>query len=553
MLTALNDKKGRAVLVAGVLALSAISAGWTLSIDTLDNHECFVSVTSREMLQSGNWVLPTFNGQPRLQKTPLSYWLVATIAKVTGRVDEFAARLPSAVFAVLSVCAIIYFVSQWLSLRTALVCAGVWATSFGYVRYSHNARPEMTLTFFVALCFLSFYSAITAQSRKRQIAYMIVFWVSFGLGNLAKGPAPIPLVGVPLVIYIAITKQWRLIRKMLPVWGVLIFLAIMLPWPIAAAYKVNWDIVIWKREFVDRFFGDYASGNKPFFYYLPQMFMFIAPWVVFLPMAIVSPFYRVWNEKRPVMQFLWVVFVVDLAFLMLSGGKRQHYIMPMMPVMAVLIGILLDDMMFERTAFTVKQAKGALKMHIAAAFLLAAGLVAYGVGWWRQFLPAVLTTAGVIVVVALVVAVLFARNRPGPACGCIFGGLVAVIMIVFVGFINPLDYNKPSRRFSVAVAQMVPPTDNVVAYKSVSPRFVHYFGRPVLEIQDSSELDRFYQEGCWIAAFGKDLDELLKTWRFELVYMKQGVERHKSNPVAGGLFHKRYSVVKSGIPTPAGG
>jgi len=541
---------GRIFLVAGTLLLSAISAGWTLSARTLDNHECFVSVTSREMLQSGNWVMPTFNGQPRLQKTPLSYWLVAAIAKTTGRVDEFTARLPSAVFAVLSVCAIVYFVEKWLSLRTALVCAGVWATSLGYVRYAHNARPEMALTFFVVVCFLSFYSALTSQARKRQIVYMLVFWVSFGLGNLAKGPAPIPLVGVPLVIYIAITKQWRLISKMLPVWGVLIFLVIMLPWPIAAAYKVNWDIVIWKKEFVDRLFGGYASGNKPFFYYLPQMFMFIAPWVVFLPMSLAAPFYRVWGGKRPVMQFLWVVFVADLAFLMLSGGKRQHYIMPIIPVMAILTGILLEDMMFERTAFTVKQAKGVLGMHLAAAFLLAAGLVAYSVGWWRQFLPAAITTAGVIVVVAIVVAVLFARNRPGPAYGCIFGGLIAVIMIVFVGLINPLDYNEPSRRFTLAAAQTVPTADRLVAYGGVSARFVHYFGRPVSEIRDIGELDRFYQEDCWIAAFGRNLDELLKTGRFELVYMEQGVERHGSNPVAGGLFHRQSSTVGSsdGVP-----
>jgi len=319
----------------------------------------------------------------------------------------------------------------------------------------------------------------------------------------------------------------------------LIFLVIMLPWPIAAAYKVNWDIVIWKREFVDRFFGDYASGNKPVYYYLPQMFMFILPWAVFLPMAIVSPFYRVWNEKRPAMQFLWVVFVVDLAFLMLSGGKRQHYIMPMMPVMAVLIGILLDDMMFEGKVFTAKQAKGILRMHIAAAFLIAAGLVVYSFWGWRQFLPAAFAVAGVIVTGAIAVGVLFARNRPGPACGCIFAGLVAVVMIVLVGFINPLDYNESSRRFSTAIAQMAPPTDKLVAYKGVSPRFVHYFGRPVLEIKDAGELDGFYQQGCWIVTFGKNLNELLKAGRFELVYIEQGVERHKSNLVAGGLFHKR--------------
>jgi 4-amino-4-deoxy-L-arabinose transferase-like glycosyltransferase len=539
MSTILDDKKGRAFLVAGLLTLSAIIAGWTLSANPLDNHECRVSVTAREMLEKGNWVLPTFNGQPRLQKTPLSYWMVAGLAKITGQVDEFTARLPSAVFAVLTVCVVIFFVEKWLSFRTALVCAGVWLTSFGYARYSHNARPEMVLTFFVVLCFLSFYSAITAQSRKRQIAYMLVFWVSFGLGNLAKGPAPIPLVLLPLFFYVAIFRQWRQVPKLLPVAGVLILLAIMLPWPIAVAYKVNWDIVIWKREFVDRFFGGLDPLKKPFYYYLPQMFMFAVPWVALLPMAIAAPFYRIWGRKQAVMQFLWVWFAADLAFLMLSGGKRQHYIMPTMPSIAILMGILLDDMMFECKAFTAKQAKGFLRTHLAAAILLASGLVIYCIGWWRQFLPAAFATAGVIITGAVIVGVLFAKKHPGPACGCVFAGLVAVSMIVFVGFIDPLNYNEPSRRFTLSIAQKVPATDKLVAYKSVSPRFVNYFGRVVPTVKTESELDGFYQQNCWIIAFGRNLDALLKAGRFELVHMEEGVERDKQTPVAGGLFHRQ--------------
>jgi 4-amino-4-deoxy-L-arabinose transferase-like glycosyltransferase len=181
------------------------------------------------MIQSGNWLMPTFNGQPRLQKTPLSYWLVATLAKVTGKVDEFTARLPSALFAFLSAIAILYFVNHWLQFRTALVCTGVWVTSLGYVRYSHNARPEMALTLFTTVCFLSFYSALTTQSCKKQIVYIIIFWFSFGLANLAKGPMPLPLVGIPLLFYIAIFRQWRKVPKLLPVAGVIILLAIMLP------------------------------------------------------------------------------------------------------------------------------------------------------------------------------------------------------------------------------------------------------------------------------------------------------------------------------------
>jgi 4-amino-4-deoxy-L-arabinose transferase-like glycosyltransferase len=256
-----NAKITKGLIVCGVLLLSAVSASWTFSERTLDNHECFVSVTAREMLASGDWVWPTFNGQPRLGKTPLSYWLVAGLAKITGGVDELTARLPSVIFAVLSVVAILYFVNQWLSFRVAVLSASVWATSLGYIRYSRNARPEMALTFFILLCFLSFYSAITAKDRSKQVVYMLVFWVSFALGNLAKGPAPLPLVLIPLFFYIAIFRQWRKLFNWASAAGLIIFLAIVLPWPLAIAHKLNWDMVIWKREFVDRFFGEYARGN----------------------------------------------------------------------------------------------------------------------------------------------------------------------------------------------------------------------------------------------------------------------------------------------------
>ncbi|MHC4790891.1 MAG: ArnT family glycosyltransferase, partial [Planctomycetota bacterium] len=287
-----NAKRTKILLVCGVMLLSVISGSWTLSVRPLNNHECFVSITAREMLESGDWVMPTFNGKPRLEKTPLSYWLVAGLGKITGSIDEFTARLPSAIFGVLSVAAILYFAGQWFSFRIALLSAAVWATSLGYIRYSHNARPEMALTFFIMLCFFSFYSAINTKSRKMLVAYMLVFWTSFGLANLAKGPAPLPLVLIPLFFYVAISRQWKILPKLLSVIGVIIFLAIVLPWPLAIAHRVNWDLVVWKQNFVDRLFGKYEAGDYPFYYYLLIMFKYIAPWIAFLPMALAAPFYR---------------------------------------------------------------------------------------------------------------------------------------------------------------------------------------------------------------------------------------------------------------------
>jgi 4-amino-4-deoxy-L-arabinose transferase-like glycosyltransferase len=539
-----NAKITKGLIVCGVLLLSVVSASWTLSDRPLNNHECFVSITAREMLASGDWTRPTCNGEPRLQKTPLSYWLVAGLAKITGRVDEFTTRLPSAIFGVLSVAAVLYFVNQWLTFRIAVISAGVWATSVGYICYAHNARPEMALAFFVLLCFLSFYSALTVQNRRQQIAYMLVFWVSFGLGNLAKGPAPLPLVLIPLFFYVSIFRQWKKLFNWVSVVGLIIFLAIVLPWPLAIAHKLNWDLILWKREFVDRFFGDYVSGNKPLYYYLLEMFIFILPWVAFLPMALAAPFYRVWNKKRLVMQFLWLWFVVNLVFITISGGKRQHYILPLMPAMAILIGILMEDMVFVRKAYTQKYARDILRNHIIVLITAAIAGPVYVAKTNSQLLAGAIIIGIVTIVLSAVIAVLFARGKPAFACWVTFAGIVVLVMIAYIVFVNPLNYNQPSRQFTQVVVEKVPASEKLIAYKSASTRFIHYFGRRVPEITTESETYRLYNEGWWVVAFGKYLDELLQNGQFEIVYVQENAERHKGKTVGGALLHKSAMAAK---------
>ncbi|HUS72345.1 MAG TPA: glycosyltransferase family 39 protein [Sedimentisphaerales bacterium] len=533
-----NTKRTKFFVICAVLLFSAVTGSWTLSERPLNNHECYVAITSREMLESGDLVMPTCNGEPRLEKTPLSYWLVAGLAKITGKVDEFSARLPSAVFGVLSVAAVIYFVNQWLSFRIAVLSAAVWATSLGYTRYSHNARPEMALTFFIMLCFLTFYSAVSTKSRKRQVVYMLIFWISFGLANLAKGPAPLPLVLVPLFFYVAVFRQWKQIPKLLPIIGTVVFLAIVLPWPLAIASRMNWDLAVWKREFVDRFFGAYASGHKPFYYYLPKMFQFMLPWAAFVPFALAAPFYRVWNKKQPVMQFLWLWFVVDVAFLTISGGKRQHYIIPTIPAMAVLTAIILEDMAFCQKAYTHKAARIFLIIHLC---VLTIGLIVLPIVIGLlipEVLSAAIISSAAGLIGILIVAMLFRAQKARMACWALFVTIAVLIMLGYTGFTNPLNYNQPSRRFTQTVAQKVPASDKLIAYKSASARFVHYSGRQVPKIQAKSEVYELYEKGSWVVAFGIYLDELLENGDFEIAYRQEKAERHGQEVVGGALLHR---------------
>jgi len=542
----INNRKREIFAVCAVLLLSAVIAFWMLSEKTLDSHECFVSVTAREMLLSGDWVLPTCNGNLRINKTPLSYWLVGITAKITGSVDNFSARLPSAVFAILSAAAILYFVNRTLNLRIAVISAAVWATSLAYIRGSHWARPDMALTFFVMLCLLSFYAAAVAESRRRQVIYALIFWISFALGNLAKGPAPIPYVLLPIVSYVAVFRRWKLLPKLLPIVGLILFLAVVLPWPLAIAQRVNWNLLVWKREFIDRFFGDYVPGHYPIYFYFLMMFKFVTPWVIFLPMALAAPFYRLWNEKQSAMKFFWLWFVAGMVFLTINAGKRQHYILPLMPAMAILIGVILEDLVFTQTAYTKNFAKNILKWHIIIAVAGILGAVIYlAIAKSRLVIPVILL--GIIAIAAsLFVALLFVNKKPAFACVAIFAAIAAWVMIADFCFLPLLDINRSSRDFAETVARIVPRSENLVSYGDTSSRFVQYFGKVVPDIRDESALVECYRKGGWIVAVSPHLEELDKIGcTFRKIYRSEKFSDEGKEDSRGALFHKSAPVYDS--------
>jgi 4-amino-4-deoxy-L-arabinose transferase-like glycosyltransferase len=533
-----ETKNYKALLTIVVLVYSVVVAFWALCDNPLDNHECLVSVTTREMLANNNWIIPTFNGEIRLQKTPLSYWLVASVAKVTGAVDEFSTRLPSAVFAVLSAMAILYFTSQWLDFPIAILSAAVWISSLGFIRYSHNGRPEMVLCAMVSISMLSFYAAMESKTRRRQICYMLVFWLSFSLGMLAKGPAPLALLAPPIFLYFVVFKQWNKIKLCLPVIGTILFLIIVLPWLFMIAEKTTGSMAFWKREFLDRFTGDFASGHKPFWYYLQIVFLFAAPFSFFVFYAVAAPFYSIWERKRPVMWYLWLWFVGQVAIMSISGGKRQHYILPAMPAFCILTAIFLYDMIFEQRVFNLKQVKSLFIGHIIVTLAATVGLLYWAFTREKSFIwPSIHISLMLCVLVALV-AVLFAQKNKITATVLLFAGYCAVVMIIFIYFLIPMDYNNPSRIFSLKIGSTVATNETLIAYKSVSARTVQYTGRIIPEITDMSDLYKRYEQGQWIIATGNNYKNLIADGRFNSVYYQQIAERSGPRDIEGALFHK---------------
>ncbi len=468
----MDDKKIKRIVVFGVVGLSVLTAFWGLGSRPLGNHEAYVGVPARNMLEGGDWIVPMFNGRERVNKTPLSYWLVAAATKIAGKTNEFLVRLPSAAMAVFSAIAIFYFVYERLGFGTGAIAAILWSSSMGYIRYSHTGRPEMGLACFVTIAMMSFYSGIKSQNRRKQILYMVIFWVSFGLAMLAKGPAPLPLIIPAIFIYFVIYKQWKYIPKLLPIVGVILFLLIVLPWPIAVWKNSPAAVEIWKNEYLGRAAGEYAAGDKPFYYYFKVMFVYFLPFSVLIPFAAAAPFYKIWEERRDAIVYYWLWFFAGIIIMSLCGGKRQHYILPMMPAMAAMGGIIFNDMIFVRKAYEKKFSK-------------------------------IFSTAHIVVLALWVIGFVFALPGLGERAE---------------------DENSINRDFALKAAAAAGEKE-VIAYCEVDQSFIYYFGKDVPETCDIDELYGLYEKGFGIAAEDEYIEPLVKDGRFRLVFFRRDESR----------------------------
>ena len=281
------------------------------------------------------------------------------------------------------------------------------------------------------------------------------------------------------------------------------------------------------------------------------MFKYATPWVAFLPMALAAPFYRVWGRKQPVMQFLWIWFVADLAFLTLSGGKRQHYLMPIMPAMAILTGILLEDLTFVRKAYTDSFAVNTLKIHaiaiIGSALAVPVIIRAAGARWEICAAnPGLAASTAILgaaaIVIALGVVVLFAKGKAAAGCASIFVGVIVWVTICYLSVAPMVDPNKYARDFSLKVARIVPQSETMVSFERPSAKVVHYFGRNIPVIIDTSALNRLYEDDRWIIAMGPAAEKLAKEGSFRTVFSSARADYYKGY-IKGALFHKSAIIV----------
>jgi 4-amino-4-deoxy-L-arabinose transferase-like glycosyltransferase len=337
-------RPGAADLRRLLLFFAAVASIYFFALGTvplLEPDEARYAEVPREMLASGDFVTPRLNGVVYLEKPPLFYWGNALSMRLFGE-NEFGARCFTAAVSVAGVALTYWMGSVMGGPRTGLFAAAVLSTSFYHFAVGRLNTLDMTLA--VCLGFSFFPAYLYLSGRRRGRAYLVASYAAAGLAFLAKGLVGVVFPSAVLFLWLAAAGRLRDVPRALSLTGILVFLAVCLPW-IVLVQRANPDFLwfFFVREHFMRFTTTLHQREAPFWYFVPIALGGLMPWVAFLPAAVrgARRAGRAFLAREDVV-FLATWFLFIFLFFSLSRSKLATYAAPLFPPLAVLFGRGLD-------------------------------------------------------------------------------------------------------------------------------------------------------------------------------------------------------------------
>jgi 4-amino-4-deoxy-L-arabinose transferase-like glycosyltransferase len=468
-----------------------------------DANEAFYVETPREMMERGDYVNPTFNYEPRINKPVLSYWIVAGFYHLFG-VSPGVQRIPIAIGGVLLV-AIAFLLARAAAPPEHRVAAAWWAAiglaiSPRLLMFARRIFIDIYISLFMALTLLCFALAERYPSRRR--LFLVLMYVSVGLGVLTKGPIAALLPGLVFAFYLLLHRELGRVREMLIPAGIVIVFAIVAPWYVTLYLQSGWEPI--KSFIVGENLNRYVEGagvnadHRGPFFYLPVVFSDSFPWSLLLIPAAVM-----WRRERRrpgaldgpdgrVRTLLWLWIFVIVLFFSLSAGKQDLYIFPIVPAVAALGALSIARVLDPATQHGAPSIR--VPVWVMGGVLVVMG-AAFLVLFQSRYAVYVLAGSGAIGVVAMIggaAAIVYAvRHRFAPALMAVAIALLLANWIFVVRLLPSFEAYKPAPGLAAALLARADPDDLIVTYNVALPSLVYYLRRhtevfydngPVLEL-----------------------------------------------------------------------
>lgn len=313
-----------------VLTLGAVLLFVRLDYPLLEPDETRYAELPRLMVRSGDWLTPRLEGKPYNDKPPLVYWLVAAGYEVFG-VERWVGRAVCAAAGWLTLLAVYLWANRHLGARAAFLACLALETMVGFLAFSRMLLLDSVLSCCVTAAVLAGHHAI--HEERLRWRWWLFSAACCGLGMLAKGPVAAVLVFPCLLAY-------RWLDNSSCRWGLRPAAAFM---ALAAAISAPWYVAmlltnesfasehLW-RHHVMRFLEPFHH-RKPFWFYGPAWFVELLPWSAVALLAL-----RCWRSWPGPVRLAACGGAWIFLFFSASSGKLPTYLLPMLPLNALVLG-----------------------------------------------------------------------------------------------------------------------------------------------------------------------------------------------------------------------
>ncbi|AFZ06026.1 glycosyl transferase family 39 [Oscillatoria nigro-viridis PCC 7112] len=538
-----------------LFAIAWVGFLWNLgNIGLVDETEPLFAEAARQMTVTGDWITPYFNGETRFDKPPLIYWLMAVAYRTLG-VNELAVRLPSALCAIGLTCLGFYTLSKEegrrkeeegrrkeeeetennnsklktrrlpIFLSTPWIGAALIALNPHTIAWGRTGVSDMLLVGCMCSALLAFFLGYTLEEQREKAEFSTVsasrfpnkwyltFYVLIALAILAKGPVgivvPALIVG-SFGLYLGNFRQ--LWREMRPVSGILIILAIALPWYILV-------ILANGQTYIDSFFGYHNfqrftgvvnKHSAPRYFYFFVVLVGFAPWSIYLPVAIART--RFWQrsywrrQPRSAQLSLFALFwfACIFGFFTIAVTKLPSYVLPLIPAAAILVTLLWSDIIAgnepQNRQIKLEKKPNSLPRGLLVTYifnvvflLMIAGATFYCYNWLGDDpampnFPQAIQQSGLLIVggtiwitTAVAIALLLWKRQQRWIVVANLIGLVAFIIFGLTPAYKVVDINRqlPLRQLAQVAVQQKLPGEEFIMVGFWKPSLVFYTQGPV--------------------------------------------------------------------------
>jgi 4-amino-4-deoxy-L-arabinose transferase-like glycosyltransferase len=439
---------------------------------------------AREMLATGDWIVPRQQGVVFPERPPLTMWLMAAVGYLRGDVDAVAIRLPSVIAVVLTSLLIYGYTRSLVSSLAAFVAAVAYASMGQVLQIGRMGESEAVFALLVGASLMSWHLGYL-RGWPPAVTWSVGFAFA-ALGALTKGPqAPVYFVAITGA-YLLLRRDWRYLVAWQSMVGVGIFLALVAAWQVPFYLATDLDTVLatWAGLASDRV---HLSGlAKHIAAYPLETFACLLPWSPILFAYAKRETRDLVADQRPLTSFALVAIAIAYPTVWFASGAQARYFMPLYPLIAVLVGLVI-----ERCATA---AMGCYPRRAWHQFLLASGMLMAAMcilAWlpvrWSlaQYQPhwfavALVLTAGIAIWTLWKCYQLETLPLRLIAVGAItsFAGLTQAGLLMNL---NIARWSDPTS----AVAEMreiIGHSQPLVSLTPIDHRFAYFFGQPIAEL-----------------------------------------------------------------------